>query len=342
MRVLIADDCPVTRLRLKKHLIEWGFQPILTCDGVQALDALTSRFAPRLAVLDWMMPKMDGPTVTRRLRQEDIGPYAYIVMLTSKNNAEDLVSAFTAGIDDFLTKPFNPEELHQRLRAGQRILHLHDQLNSTLEKLKYQATHDSLTGIWNRRAILDSLERELNRASRQVRPQEATSIVLLDIDRFKSINDNFGHVAGDKVLREIGSIVKKSLRSYDYIGRYGGEEFVIILPSTARNQVEIIVERIRANIANTPIDIGDGKTINVTACLGVATADNENSDVEQLIRQADKAMYEAKSHGRNGCIFAEHSDPDESFALPEAFIPTQLGSDEPANSQVASDHLSEG
>lgn len=307
MRVLVAEDCQVTCLRLTKHLTEWGFQPVVTQNGKQALDILTSKFAPRLAVLDWMMPGMDGPTVTRRLRQEELGPYAYIVMLTSKSDADDLVSAFAAGIDDFLTKPFNPEELHQRLRAGQRILHLQDQLNQTLEKLKYQATHDSLTGIWNRRAILDSLERELNRANRNIQTPETTSVVLLDIDRFKPINDTFGHLAGDRVLKSVGAIIQKSLRSYDYVGRYCGEEFVILLPATAREQVRVIVERIRTNIEQTPIDIGNGQKINITACLGVVTADKD-SEVEQLIKVADGAMNQAKSSGRSLVVFADQSN----------------------------------
>ena len=118
MRVLVADDCPIMRLRLKKHLTEWGFQPVVVNDGKQALDALSSKFAPRLALLDWMMPVMDGPTVAQHLRQEDFGPYTYIVMLTARSDADDLISAFASGIDDFLTKPFNEEELHQRLRTG--------------------------------------------------------------------------------------------------------------------------------------------------------------------------------------------------------------------------------
>ena len=303
MRVLVADDCPIMRLRLKKHLTEWGFQPVLVNDGKQAMDALSSKFAPRLAVLDWMMPIMDGPTVTKNLRQEEFGPYTYVVMLTARTEDDDLVSAFAAGIDDFLTKPFNAEELHQRLRAGQRILNLHDKLNQTLETLKFQATHDALTGIWNRSATLDALERELGRASRNLKSPEATSIVMLDLDRFKSINDTHGHLAGDKVLVSVGEVIRRSLRSYDYVGRYGGEEFIVILPSTAREQVEIVVERIRSNIEKTPVDIGD-KSIHVTASLGVATA-NRDADVEKLIKIADEAMYIAKKNGRNRCVFAD-------------------------------------
>ena len=313
MRVLVADDCPVMRLRLKKHLSEWGFQPVLVKDGKQALDTLSSKFAPRLALLDWMMPVMDGPTVAQHLRQEESGPYTYIVMLTARTDADDLVSAFAAGIDDFLTKPFNEEELHQRLRAGQRILNLQDQLTQTLERLKFQATHDALTGIWNRRAILQALDRELNRAKRIVHSPEATSVVMLDLDRFKSINDEWGHQAGDEALKLAGEVIRKSLRSYDYVGRYGGEEFIVILPATARDQVEIVVERIRKNIEQHPI-IFNGHTIPLTASLGVATARDE-FDVEILIKRADEAMYRAKNTGRNRVVFADQLD---SFELPVA------------------------
>ena len=306
MRVLVADDCPVMRLSLKKHLIEWGFQPILVNDGKQALDALSSKYAPRLALLDWMMPIMDGPTVVRHIRNEDFGPYTYVVMLTAKSDADDLVSAFASGIDDFLTKPFNEDELHQRLRAGQRILNLQDQLNKTLEKLQFQATHDALTGIWNRRAILQALDRELNRAKRNTDSPEATSIVMLDLDRFKTINDQWGHLAGDKALKLTGELIRKSIRSYDYVGRYGGEEFVVILPSTARDQVEVVVERIRTNIEQNPLIFG-GETIPLTASLGVATARN-NFDTEQLVKQADEAMYHAKATGRNRVVYTDQVD----------------------------------
>jgi two-component system cell cycle response regulator len=315
MRVLVADDCPIMRLRLKKHLTEWGFQPVLVNDGKQALDALSAKFAPRLAVLDWMMPIMDGPTVTRHIRKQEFGPYTYVVMLTARTEADDLISAFAAGIDDFLTKPFNAEELRQRLRAGQRILNLHDKLNQTLETLKFQATHDALTGIWNRSATLDALERELGRAGRNLKTPEATSIVMLDLDRFKSINDTHGHLAGDKVLVSIGEVIRKSLRSYDYVGRYGGEEFIVILPSTAREQVEIVVERIRRNIEKTPVQVG-GLSIQVTASLGVATAQKDN-DVEELIKVADEAMYRAKKNGRNRCVFADPVD------LPDLIAPNE-------------------
>ena len=306
MRVLVADDCPVMRLSLKKHLIEWGFQPILVNDGKQALDALSSKFAPRLALLDWMMPIMDGPTVVRHIRNEDFGPYTYVVMLTAKSDADDLVSAFASGIDDFLTKPFNEDELHQRLRAGQRILNLQDQLNKTLEKLQFQATHDALTGIWNRRAILQALDRELNRAKRNTDSPEATSIVMLDLDRFKAINDQWGHLAGDEALKLTGELIRKSIRSYDYVGRYGGEEFVVILPSTARDQVKVVVERSRANIEQNPL-IFNGQTIPLTASLGVATARN-NFDTEQLVKQADEAMYHAKANGRNRVVYTDQVD----------------------------------
>lgn len=309
MKVLVADDCQIMRLSLKKSLAEWGFQPVLVNDGKQALDVLSSESAPRLALLDWMMPVMDGPTVVQHLRQEEFGHYTYVVMLTAKTDAEDLVSAFTSGIDDFLTKPFNEDELHQRLRAGQRIIDLQDQLNKTLEKLKFQATHDALTGIWNRRAIIKALERELDRAKRNSESPEATSVVMLDLDRFKAINDKWGHLAGDAALKLASEVIRNSLRSYDYVGRYGGEEFVVILPSTARTQVEVVVERIRSNIEKTPV-VFNGQSISLTASLGVATA-QDNFDVEQLVKQADTAMYHAKTSGRNRIVFADEIDTAE-------------------------------
>ena len=302
MRVLIADDCPVTRLRLKKHVSEWGFQPVTASDGQQALAALTAKFAPRLAILDWMMPIIDGPTVARYLRKEDLGPYAYIIMLTAKSNAENLVSGFAAGIDDYLTKPFDEQELRQRLRAGQRILNLHDQLNQTMEQLKFQATHDTLTGLLNRRAILDSLQRELNRAGRNLRNPEPTGVVLLDINQFKSINETHGHFAGDNVLKAFGDIMRKSLRSYDFVGRYGGKKFVIVLPAADRDEVEEIVQRIRKNIQQTSIDIGGSSRIHVSASMGMVMAE-PCSTSESLIRKADRALFFAKQNSGNQAVF---------------------------------------
>ena len=321
MRVLVADDCPVMRLRLKKHLTEWGFQTVMVNDGKQALDALSSKFAPRLALLDWMMPIMDGPGVVRQLRKEELGPYTYIVMLTAKSDASDLVSAFASGIDDFLTKPFNEEELHQRLRAGQRILNLHDKLNQSLEKLRFQATHDALTGLWNRSAIMDVLDRELARASRNLQSPESTSIIMLDVDRFKSINDTFGHAAGDAVLKLVGNVIRKSLRSYDYVGRYGGEEFIIILPTTAREQVETITERIRASIEHQAFRL-NGNRIPITASLGVVTA-SKDSDAEEMVKGADAAMYRAKRNGRNCCVFADMVEfPASSTEIGQVVTPS--------------------
>lgn len=329
MRVLIADDCPVIRMRLKKHLVDWGFQPVIASDGIQALAALTSKYAPRLAILDWMMPGMDGPTVTQRIREAELGPYTYVVMLTSKSDPADLVSAFATGIDDFLTKPFNEEELHQRLRAGQRIIQLQDQLNDTLVQMKFQATHDSLTGMWNRKSILKSLDRELNRARRNQHSVEATSIVMLDIDHFKRINDLHGHVAGDAVLSAAGDVIKKSLRSYDYVGRYGGEEFMIIMPTTEQDQAKIIAERIRNNIGNANIAIGN-TDISVTASLGVATAKIDDT-VEDLVNLAEDAMSEAKRTGRNQCVYVEEMVAEEMGLLTKGSNPLAItDSNDPA------------
>ncbi len=323
MRVLIADDCPITRKLLKKYITEWGFQPVIASDGKQAMAALASKYAPRLAILDWMMPIIDGPSVTKKVRSEEPGPYTYIIMLTAKSEMDDLVSAFGAGIDDYLTKPFNAEELHQRLRAGQRILNLQDQLNHTMEQLRFQATHDALTGLWNRKSIIDALSRELSRSKRNIQTPETTSVVMLDIDRFKAINDTYGHQAGDNVLKSVGDSIRKSLRSYDYVGRYGGEEFIIVLPASSRGQVENVVERIRLDIEQSPIDIGSLE-ISITASLGVVIGEPD-FDEATLIKKADDAMYFAKESGRNRCVFADQLPENQLTASIVRVNPAQVG-----------------
>jgi diguanylate cyclase (GGDEF)-like protein len=298
MRVLIADDCPTTRRVLSKHLAEWGYQVTVVRDGEQALRALQAKFAPRLAILDWMMPYVDGPTVCRRMREDTTAPYVYMVILTAKSDHDDLLEAFDASADDFLTKPFNAEELHQRLRAGQRILDLQDKLLASQEVLKFQATHDGLTGVLNRSAVLDALQRELNRATRASRTECWTSLIMADLDHFKLINDRYGHLIGDSVLRGVCERIRTVLRSYDSLGRFGGEEFVMLLPETDLAEASKIAERLRRCVADRPIQAEDFES-NVTISLGVATYQGDAPDTTILIRAADEALFQAKLEGRN-------------------------------------------
>jgi len=302
---LIADDDPVSRRLLEATVVRGGYDVIVSADGFEAWRALQGKDTPLLAILDWTMPGMDGLEVCRKLRQRAREPYVYVLLLTARGRKEDVIEALEAGADDFLTKPFHPYELQARLRAGERILGLQTELIAAREALRLQAAHDGLTGLLNRAAILDILERELARTSRE---GTTLAILMADLDGFKLINDTYGHQAGDAVLREVAQRMRASLRSYDAIGRYGGEEFLIVLPGCDVSQAMEVAERVRASLSGHAVDIPQGG-ISVTSSLGVATSgDAVEVDMDSLIQAADKALYRAKHRGRNRVELAPDVD----------------------------------
>ncbi len=294
MRVLIAEDDPVSCHLLEAFLVKWGYQVVVTTDGTEAWRVLQQENPPRLAILDWMMPGMDGVEVCRKVRQRDAEPYIYILLVTAKGQKQDIIEGLEAGADDYLTKPFDAQELRARLRAGRRIIELQEQLLSAREQLKVEATHDPLTGLWNRTAILESLQRELARAQRDKTP---TAVIMADLDHFKRINDTYGHLAGDAVLREAARRMSSSVRTYDSIGRYGGEEFLFVFPGSDLNGALTQAERLRSCINKEAMDIFEG-AFPITMSLGVA-ASTEVKEADLLVRAADAALYRAKNGGRN-------------------------------------------
>lgn len=296
MPVLVADDSPVSRRILEASLKKWGYDVMSVPNGSQAWEVLQRDDAPRLAILDWMMPGLSGPEVCGLVRQQRKRYYTYIILLTSRHEKEDLIAGMEAGADDYLVKPFDSSELKVRLGPGRRIVELQTKLLEAQELLREQATRDALTRLWNRHAIFDILLRELSRSQREFSP---LGIVVGDIDKFKSVNDTLGHLAGDAVLREIASRIQASIRAYDAAGRYGGEEFLVILPRCDADQAVMTAERIRGSIELKPIDYGGG-FVNITASFGVtALPGGEICTPEKLIRAADEALYEAKGSGRN-------------------------------------------
>src|SRR5713226_2039822 len=226
MKILIADDDALSRRLLEKTLERAGYVVTAVENGRQAVEQLVRQDAPRLALLDWMMPEIDGTGVCREVRRRRDHGYVYMVLLTSKESKEDIVTGLRSGADDYLTKPFNAEELKARLRTGRRILELEDHLVEAREQMRFKATHDHLTTLWNRGVIMDLLGRELTRSQRE---NGCTAVLLGDLDRFKSVNDTHGHLVGDQVLREVARRLLLSVRSYDFVGRYGGEEFLVVL-----------------------------------------------------------------------------------------------------------------
>jgi len=281
---------------LCKILEKWGYAAVSVRDGETAWNILQSDDSPRLAILDWMMPGIDGVEVCRRVREAGREPYKYIVLLTARTESEDLVLAMDAGADDYLTKPFRNHELRVRLRAGRRILDLQEELLCAREALRLQATHDALTGLHNRASILEILGKELARSSRERQP---LAVLLADLDRFKQVNDIHGHLAGDAVLRESAQRMKSALRRYDSVGRYGGEEFLIVLPGGCGQTAYQQAERVREAVAAAPVEFA-GASLAVSCSIGMAYRETPfPRDACALIREADVALYVAKNLGRD-------------------------------------------
>lgn len=294
MKVLIAEDDAVSRRILEAFLGKLGYEVVVTTNGAEALERLRQPAAPRVAILDWMMPGTDGLEVCRQIRKRGPESYVYVLLVTSKAQRQDIVEGLEGGADDYLTKPYNIHELKARLRAGLRIVELQTQLLEARDGFQFQATHDSLTGLMNRQGILERLDKELARAARQ---QSPVSIAMADLDHFKKINDTHGHLAGDAVLREAASRMRASVRVYDHIGRYGGEEFLVVLPGCPEEGAVQQGERLRACVSASPIVTPEGP-VRVTLSLGVASAGPDQTQME-LLQAADDALYRAKRNGRD-------------------------------------------
>ncbi|MEN6458814.1 MAG: diguanylate cyclase [Thermoguttaceae bacterium] len=296
MRILIAEDDAVARRILVNLLQKRGHEITATCDGTQAWNALQRDDAPHLVILDWIMPGMDGIDVCRRLRtlDKDISPY--VLLLTGMSGKDDLIKGFDAGADDYVKKPCDADELFVRLRAGERIVNLQIESLAARDALRKLATNDFLTGLRNRAAILDDLSRECRRSSRSNLP---VNVVMVDVDHFKRINDTYGHLLGDKVLAELANRMASEVRSYEAIGRYGGEEFLIVLTGCDSQGAVEQADRVRRRIAEERFDI-QGVKFDMTISLGVASSWQIAEPREELLLEmADAAMYRAKRNGRN-------------------------------------------
>ena len=296
MKIIVADDEAISRRMMAKLLEASGYEVLTATNGREAVEKLTSPEGPRLALIDWMMPELDGLGVCRSVRGNREGSYVYIILLTSKQASDDIVTGLEAGADDYLTKPCNPEELKARLRTGIRILDLEEKLLEAREEMRYKATHDSLTSLLNRGTIIELLARELVRTRRE---DGCTTVLIGDIDHFKKVNDMYGHPVGDEVLREVGRRLLGSVRSYDFVGRYGGEEFLLVLNNCEGNKSLERAEEIRIAIERAPIRTAQGP-LSVTMSLGAfASRGQVLENVEEVLCQVDKALYAAKGAGRN-------------------------------------------
>jgi len=298
MNILIVEDDPVSRRLLEVTLKKFGYDVIATSNGNEALEVFQGPSVPSLVISDWMMPGMDGLELCRNIRGMKKSSYTYFIILTAKGGKEDVIKGLDAGADDFLTKPFNSEELKYRVKIGERIINLE-------QRILKLATTDSLTGVLNRRAFMERMNEEIHRAKREGSP---ISLILMDIDHFKKVNDTYGHQTGDLVLQRVTDQLMDRSRAYDFVGRYGGEEFVICVRSTEDIDPQSIAERMRRNIeAQTIVTDQSNQTLRITASFGVGTSRPEYDDtLDSLIKRTDKAMYEAKKKGRNRvCVARE-------------------------------------
>ncbi len=301
MDILLVDDDPITRLALCAAVEDWGFTPLVAKSGEQALEIVNTDNPPHLLIIDWSMPGMSGPELCKTLRKRDDGQFFYILMLTGKEGNEAIIEAMESGADDFLSKPFDHRVLKVRLAAGSRIVRLEQTLNQL-------ASRDSLTQCWNRRMIDELLSAAVAESRRKNSP---LSVMVLDIDHFKQVNDNYGHAAGDVALKHMVSILNTNLREYDQVGRYGGEEFVIILPSTDKNSAWGVAERIRSSLQYQPAPLENGDSISMTVSIGITQFDSQRDESRQsLFDRADKALYSAKQSGRNRVVYGDLSTAD--------------------------------
>lgn len=290
MKILLIEDSVVDRSHIGDCLKEWNLDFNVVGDGAEAWSLIERSPSPDLVLLDWMLPGMDGLELCRNIRRLGVNDrYIYTVMLTAKQKKTDLLMAMAAGADDYLTKPIDPAELRAKIMVGKRILELQ-------HSLRFAATHDFLTNLLNRAEIMTALKRELSRSEREDKP---VAIALADIDHFKQINDSLGHAAGDVVLKEVARRLQLDLRSYDYVGRYGGEEFLIVLPGCSLSVAARRADEIRGLVSREAVVTTFAK-VPVTISIGVtATSLSQRAGIEDLLQYADSALYRAKMNGRN-------------------------------------------
>ena len=303
---MVADDDPLALRLTERVLTRAGYQVVTAEDGLQALEYLTAKGAPRLGLIDWSMPGLDGPDVCRRIRELADNPYTYLILLTSRESKADLIAGLEAGADDYLTKPCHPEELTARLRAGLRILQLED-------KLSHDARHDPLTQLPNRSWFLKNLHECFSMAKERL--GYLFGVLFIDLDGFKAINDRFGHAAGDDLLKQVAGRLRGCLREDDSVSRgaafsgpartaedsllarMGGDEFTVLLGEVrAENDAALVAERIE-NELSMPFLI-DGRSVRISASVGIAVNSRSYASAEEVLRVADAAMYRAKARGK--------------------------------------------
>ncbi|MDA8430309.1 MAG: diguanylate cyclase [Geobacteraceae bacterium] len=304
-RVLIVEDDMMSRTLLMSALKKEGYEFAVARNGQEAIDLYSQEFFP-IIITDWLMPEMDGLELCRLIRSMKIDRYIYIIILTGQNSKTDLVKGLEAGADEYMVKPIHQAELRVRLKGACRILELETSLKKNMAEIREISIRDRLTGIFNRVYMDHHLSQEIIRSSRY---HHSLSVLMCDLDHFKVINDTYGHLAGDDVLRACVDHISASFRQgVDWLARYGGEEFVVVLPETDLTGALHVAERMRVRIASTPVNFA-GCEIEITASFGSVTVipsfNGQVRYMEQVLNVADTCLYQAKNSGRNRIVSAE-------------------------------------
>ena len=318
IRVLLVEDEPITRATMEAMLLNIAGRKVYTaCNGQEAM-AKALEIMPHIIVTDWRMPVMDGIDLCRALRATEWGQSIYLIMLTGIDAEEEVIQAFEAGVDDYVTKPVNERAIRARMRAALHYVQLRESweqdraqlkqfaaaLAVTNRRLQHAAHTDLLTGLPNRRAGLDILNHAWSTA---LRSGQAVSVMMVDVDYFKNINDTHGHAVGDKVLVELGKVIRSSVRSDDQVCRLGGEEFLVVCQNTDVAATLQVAERLRENVRGTALFAGETR-VPTTVSIGVACKEPGMVDVDELVKAADKALYGAKHAGRNRTCLNAYGD----------------------------------
>jgi diguanylate cyclase (GGDEF)-like protein len=303
MRVLLAEDDAFLRQLLRVTLRRAGHEVVETPDGERAWEVMEKE-RPRLAIVDWMMPRVDGPDLIRRIRGAGWAGYTYIILLTARDDRKDVLDGLSTGADDYLTKPFHREELLARVGVATRILEREARLRESLAREEELAMRDPLTGLLNRRAMQERSSAELSRATRE---RTDLGLVMADIDHFKRFNDECGHLVGDRALCHVAGLLRGTIRDYDFVGRWGGEEFLVVLPGTSLGQASVVADRIQKSVESAHLALGDRVPPALQLSLGVTafSARRGPRTLDQLLEEADEALYRAKAQGRNRVCLAE-------------------------------------
>jgi|SRR5690625_485228 len=298
-KILVVDDSRDNLEVLSSRLRFRGYEVETALSGAAALELVTAS-PPDLILLDIMMPDLDGYEVTRRIKADPTLPFIPIILVTARDSTQDKVAGLDAGADDYLTKPINFPELEARVRSMLRIKELQDELEEKNRELEELSVRDGLTGLFNHRHIQEVVHEEYERARRTGEP---LSVVMFDFDHFKRVNDAYGHQVGDRVLQEMAEILRKTAREIDKLGRYGGEEFIAILPETDPESATSFAERVRERVERHPFAVGRAEPLHLTVSAGTATYPYPGVyNPRTLVQRADQALYAAKDTGRNRVI----------------------------------------